>query len=83
MRKQSICMCVFLCLALIGVQGGIVSAQNPGDIYMWNFNEGEGTVVTDDSGQFDVVLGKPTWVPRCSGGLSSDRLVTVQWLRTA
>ena len=26
---------------------------------MWNFNEGEGTVVTDDSGQFDVVLGKP------------------------
>ncbi|MGI6455362.1 MAG: LamG-like jellyroll fold domain-containing protein [bacterium] len=59
MRKQSICMCVFLCLALIGVQGGIVSAQNPGDIYMWNFNEGEGTVVTDDSGQFDVVLGKP------------------------
>ena len=52
-----------LLLVLTALQGGFVSAQNSGEIYMWNFNEGEGLTVADDSGQFTAQLGDPVRLP--------------------
>lgn len=54
---------LFVALALLCVQGSPASAQTPGEFYMWNFNEGQGTTVTDDSGQMAADLGFPNIQP--------------------
>ncbi|MBD3267267.1 hypothetical protein GF373_11420, partial [bacterium] len=61
----------FLCLGLMA------QAQ---DVYMWEFNEGEGTTVTDNSGQYDSTLGAlldmPVSEEDSPSGQAGDRSVT-------
>ncbi len=48
--------CVCLCLGAL-ICAPAVLAQEPGDVYMWEFNEGSGTTVTDNSGEFVASIG--------------------------
>lgn len=58
--------------------------QEAGDVYMWEFNEGSGTTVTDNSGQFTASVGlplDPAQVPESladsPSGAAGDRAVRV------
>lgn len=59
-------------------------AQEPGDVYMWEFNEGSGLIVTDNSKKFVANLGlaaDPTLIPEAvtdtPSGKSGDYAVQI------
>lgn len=54
-------------------------AQQPGDVYMWEFNEGGGETVTDNSGQYAARFGVYNLLPSSEAdspsGATNDRSV--------
>ncbi|MFB3786068.1 MAG: LamG-like jellyroll fold domain-containing protein [bacterium] len=72
------------CAALVLAVLPAGHAQQPGDVYMWEFNEGGGDTVTDNSGAFPAQVGLPldsTQAPASSpdspSGAAGDRSVVV------
>lgn len=72
------------CAALVLAVLPAGHAQQPGDVYMWEFNEGGGDTVTDNSGSFPAQVGLPLdtgLIPASStdspSGAAGDRSVVV------
>ena len=57
MRKSNLKWHLVGALLMVALVAPSVFSQQVGDVYMWEFNEGSGTAVTDNSGEYTANIG--------------------------